>query len=69
MKASQLRRLEHLEQRHTSRLVKPWIVLMPGQEPPDGWEATHGGIVRVKVYDGRRRTHDQESDDYQSQDQ
>ena len=54
MRHELLRRLLHLEQQNTSHLVRPWLVLMPGQEPPKGWQGTHGGIVRVQVFDGRK---------------
>ncbi len=54
MRQALMNRLARLEEKHASLLIKPWVVLMPGQEPPDGWEATHGGIVRVVVFDGRK---------------
>ena len=46
------RRFEKLTQRaEDGRPAAPWLVLFPGQEPPEGHT---GPVVRVQVIDGRK---------------
>lgn len=47
-------RLARLEEKHASLLIKPWVVLKPGQEPPEGWEASYGGIATWRIEEGRK---------------
>ena len=53
MRQGLLRRLVHLEER-SPRLVKPWLVLHPGQPVPDPLPANYGGIVQIGVFDASR---------------
>lgn len=46
---SRVVRLERAAQ--DAEAPRPWLVLNPGQEPPEGYA---GELVRVQVFDGRK---------------
>jgi hypothetical protein len=58
-----IRRVIRLERQATDALpAKPWFVAMPGRPAPDPLPAKFGGVIQVKVFDGRKGTHDHKSD-------
>lgn len=55
MRQALVTRLTRLEEKFTSRLIKPWLVLVdPNAVPPAGWESQYGGLARIKIVDGRQ---------------
>ncbi len=50
---SQWARLVRLENK-IGTPIKPWLVLRPGEAAPDPLPERFGGVVRIKIFDGRK---------------
>lgn len=53
MRQALMSRLARLEEKYGPRPL-PWLYLgLSNDPPPEGWEAQYGGILRIKVVEGR----------------